>query len=194
MGKKKQQQHVQQSMGQMVGRAALAQLGPQIEGLVSAYTSRAANQIAQQQASTLETLFARLVVLESIIMEKLGYTSEELVAKVADLEDSKEGYERSESVEIGDLARIEVSTRTKDQDEYQGSTRMKLYNAGSGQTIGPELEGAIVGMKAGETKELEFGKDNGMVAKITLDRASRAIKQAEEKSEEGQNGDSAETK
>lgn len=177
MGKKKtSQQHVQQSMGQMVSKAALSQMGPQIEQLVRAYVQQLGNQLAVQQASTLETLFARVVVLESIIMEKLGYTSEDLTAKVAAIEDEKEGLElASDEAKLGDVVRIEIKTKTKDQADYQGSSRLKIYQTGSGQTIGQELESAILGMKSGESKEVTFGKDGQMTASITVDRVSRSV-------------------
>lgn len=177
MGKKKSSGHVQQSMGQMVSRAALAQLGPEIEQLVRAYIQQLGNQLAVQQASTLETLFARVVVLESIIMEKLGYSTEDLTQKVAAIEDEKENLELVQGeAHVGDVVRLEIKTKTKDQNEFQGSSRLKIYQVGSGQTIGEELESAIVGMNSGETKQVIFGKEGAMVAEIKVDRVSRQIK------------------
>lgn len=177
MGKKKSSGHIQQSMGQMVSRAALAQLGPEIEQLVRGYVQQLGNQLAVQQASTLETLFARVVVLESIIMEKLGYSTEDLTAKVAQIEDEKESFELVQGeAQAGDVVRLEIKTKTKDQTEFQGSSRLKIYQVGSGQTIGEELESAIVGMKSGETKQVSFGKEGAMVAEIKVDRVSRQIK------------------
>jgi hypothetical protein len=181
MGKKKQTQHIQQSMGQMVSRAALSQLGPQIENMVRAYVNKLGSQLAEQQASTLETLFARVVVLESIIMEKLGYTTEDLTNKVATIEDEKENLVVSDSgAELNDVVRLEISTKTKDQADFQGSSRIKLYKTGTGQTIGQELEQAIIGMKAGETKEVNFGKDAAMAARIKVDRVSRLVEATSE--------------
>lgn len=180
MGKKKTNKtnpHLQQSMGQMVSRAALSQMLPQIEQIARHYVNQLGNQLAVQQASTLETLFARVVVLESIVMEKLGYTTEDLTAKVAGIEDEKEGLELVEGpAELNDVVRTEISTRTKDQAEYQGSSRLKISQTGSGQTIGNELENALLGMKAGEEKEIKFGKDGEMTAKLKVDRVSRAPK------------------
>jgi hypothetical protein len=176
MGKKKSSQHLTQSMGQMVSRAALAQLGPDIEKMVRHYIKNLGNQLAVQQASTLETLFSRVVVLESIIMEKLGYTTEDLTNKVADVEDEKEGFAVSDSAaELNDIVRLEIRTKTADQPEYQGSSRLKIYQTGSGGTIGQELEAGILGMKAGETKEVKFGKDQAMTAELKIDRVSRQI-------------------
>lgn len=177
MGKKKSsQQHLQQSVGSLVSKAALSQMGPQIESMVRHYVEQLGENLAVQQASTLETLFSRVVVLESIVIEKLGYTAEQLTTLVADLQDEKEGLQAVETAELNDVVRIEVSTKTKDQTEFQGTSRMKVYKTGSGQTLGPELESCLIGMKTGETKEVSFGKDAQMTAKITLNKASRAIK------------------
>lgn len=178
MGKKKTaQNHVQQSMGQMVGRAAMVQMGPQIEQLVRAYVNQLGNQLAVQQASTLETLFARVVVLESIVMEKLGYTTDDLTKKVATIEDEKEGLTLVEGVaELNDVVRLEIRTKTKDQIEFQGSSRLKVSQIGTGQTMGQELEAAVLGMKAGDTKEVTFGQDGAMTAEIKIDRVSRGEK------------------
>lgn len=187
MGKKKtsNQPHLQQSMGQMVSRAALAQMGPQIEQMVRAYINQLGNQLAVQQASTLETLFARVVVLESIIMEKLGYTTDDLTNKVAAIEDEKEGLTLVEgAAELGDVVRLEIRTKTKDQPEFQGSSRLKISQIGTGQTIGQELEAAVLGMKAKDVKEVSFGKDGAMTAEITVDRVSRGQKQETPKAAE----------
>jgi hypothetical protein len=178
MGKKKSSQnHLQQSMGNMVSRAALVQMGPDIEKIVRHHVNHLGNQLAVQQASTLETLFSRVVVLESIVMEKLGYTSEDLTRLVSNKEDEAEGLARVDgAAEAGDVVRLEIRTKTKDQAVYQGSSRLKINQIGSGQTIGPELESAVLGMKAGETKEVEFGTDKAMTAEIKIDRISRAEK------------------
>lgn len=175
MGKKKSQQHLQQSMGNLVSRAALAQMGPSIENYVQQVVRQLGSQLAVQQASTLETIFARVVVLETIIMEKFDYTSEDLARLVADNEDQKENLVTAESVEVGDVTRLEISTKTKDQEDYQGTSRLKVYNTGSGESIGEELEKALIGMKSGETKEVQFGKDQEMSAKITMERVSRKV-------------------
>ncbi len=181
MGNKKQSTpRPQQSFQQMVSDASLNKLMPQVEDMVKHYVQNLGQQLAVQQSSTLETLFARVVVLESIVMEKLGYSTEDLTSKVSELEDEKEGYSQVEKAELGDMVRVEIATKTKDQTDFQGSSRLKIYETGSGQTFGPELESSILGMSTGETKEVSFGQDGQMTAKIKLDRASRKNKNGEE--------------
>lgn len=181
MGNKKSQKnsHPQQSFQQLVSEASsnasLNKMMPEVEKMVRAYVQQLGNNLAVQQASTLETLFARVVVLETIVMEKLGYSTEDLTKMVAKIEDEKENLEEVEEAQNGDVVRLEVSTKTKDQDEFQGTSRLKIYQTGSGQTLGPEMESAIIGMKAGETKEVSFGQDQQLLAKITVNRCSRKV-------------------
>jgi hypothetical protein len=177
MGKKKTQPRLQESLGNLVSKAALTKLLPDIENVVRAHVKNLGGHLAVQQASTLETLFARTIVLEKIIMEKHGLTLEDLTKKVADVEDEKEGLVQVEEVQVGDVARVEIRTRTKEQTEFQGSSRMKISQTGTGQTIGEELEKGLLGMKTGETKEVEFGQDKAMIAQLRLDRVSRPVAQ-----------------
>lgn len=178
MGKKKLSAvpHQTQSFEQMVSKAALAKMAPEIEQMVRHYTQNLGNQLAQHQASTLETLFSRVVTLERLAMEKFGLSAEDLANKISDLEDEKEGLSKVDAVELNDVVRLVVKTKTADQLDYQGESRLKLYQSGSGNTLGPELEGAIIGMKTGEVKTLSFGKDAQLVAEIKVDRISRGPK------------------
>lgn len=186
MGNKKGQQRLQQSMGNMVSRAALAQLGPHIEQTVVDYVNQLGSNLSTQTASTLESMFSRIVVLETILIEKMGYTKEDLANKVADIEDQNQGLKKTESsVEKNDVVRLEIKTKMKEQTEYQGTSKLRISQIGSGQTLGLELESAIIGMKSGETKEVEFGQNKEMLAQITLNRVSRSEKkQAAEASNE----------
>jgi uncharacterized protein (DUF39 family) len=173
MGNKKQQQRVQQSMGNMVSKAALTQLGPEIAQMINNGLQQVANQLAQEQLSTLATMFVRIRVLEEIVVEKLGYTQDQLAQKVSDIEDKSENLQTADVAQVDDVVRVEVKTKTKDQTEFQGSTRLKITELGSGASIGKELEAKLIGMKVGEVKETEFGQ--GMVAELTIDRISRKV-------------------
>lgn len=177
MGKKKTaQQHVQQSMGNLVSKAALSQMGPAIERYINHKMKELSSQLAVQQATTLENLFSRVVVLEEIVMEKLGYTTDDLTAKVADIEDRNQGQALVQgAAQHNDVVRLEISTKTNDQDAFQGTSRLMVSNVGTGNTLGVELESAIIGMKSGESKELQFGENKALTAKITVNRVSRAI-------------------
>lgn len=170
MGKKKSQTHVQQSMGQMVSKAALAQMAPSIERYVQSVVQSLGAQLANQTSATIETLFSRLVVLEDLLCEKLNVTKEQLVTKVSDLEDEKDGLKVSETTtKLGDTVRLEVSSKLKDQTEYQGLSRVKVSNVGSGQALGVEIEKQLVGMGPNETKEIDL--EAGLV-KVTVNRVS----------------------
>lgn len=181
MGKKKAQQHLQQSMGNMVSKAALAQLWPHIAQMIKTLGDR----LTAQQAQTLENLYARTVVLEKIVMEKLGYTSDDLAEKIALLEDEAEKLAlATDEVKVGDVVRLVVATKTKDDKDWQGESRIKMYGTGTGNTLGNQLETGIIGMKPGEVKEIQFDE---ATAKVTISRISRPIPKPEVKKEETPN-------
>lgn len=171
MGNKRS--HIQNSMSHLVSRAALTKLGPDIEEMVTDKIKSLGSQLAKHQASTTETLFSRIVILEKIIMERFGLTTQDLANKVADQEDEREGLKAVDNVGPGDVVRLLIKTKTKDQDQFQGESRIKMYSAGSGNSLGSDLEGQIIGMNVGETKTILFGEDQEMVAEVYVNRVSR---------------------
>lgn len=183
MGKKRNagnpQNHQTQSFGQMVSQAALAQLKPFIVDMVQQEVDQLSAKLTQQTANTIEMLYLRVLTLEDVAMEKLSITKDELAERVATREDLSEGLEAAAEAKVGDVIRMEIKTKTKDQPVFAGSSRLKVYSLGSGRTIGKELEDGIVGLKSGETKQIEFGKDKEVVAEVTINRVSRPILQPE---------------
>lgn len=172
---RERQLHPQRSFDQMVADATLARLS----GYIDSEMQQAAQAILGRQQQALGNIVTRLRALEEITIEKLNESKESLAARVATIEDRVEGFEAAEAVEAGDRVRLEIQTRTADQTEFQGSSRLMVDNAGSGQTIGKELEASLLGMKAGESKEVKFGKDESLVAKLSVNRISRQPKAPE---------------
>jgi hypothetical protein len=169
------QQHPQQSFQDMVANLVTSRM----EGHISNEVARLSQDLRVQQANAQKNILMRLMALEELACERLNVTKDDLAERVAQVQDGAEGFEESpEGVVLGDRVRLEIKTRTKDQTEYQGSTRLLIDNAGAGGTLGAELEAAIIGMKAGETKEVPFGKDASMVASIKISKVSREEQQA----------------
>lgn len=173
MGKKKEQ-HASQSFGQMVSKAALTQLLPSIEGMVNNLGSR----LAMQQARTYELVFSRILVIEKILMEKHGITETDLANKFADVEDERAKLTKADVVQVGDTVRLEVKTKNTGDKEYQGSTRLKAQNFGTGINLGEELEKAALGMKVDEVREVAFGEKGESTASIQVNRISRPAPKA----------------
>lgn len=180
MGKKKgnSQPHASQSFQELLAQATLQKFAPYIQQQIN----YAAQGILQRQAQASANIFTRLIATEEVLMELVpGLTKERLATQVASVQDRNEGLEESlESVQIGDRVRVEIKTKTADQTEYQGTSRMLIDNIGSGATLGKELEDNIIGMAKGETREVLFGKDNSLSASITLNRVSRLTKEEAE--------------
>ncbi len=164
------QLHPTRSFDQYVADATLARLSGYIDGEIQGL----GQALAQRNQQTFANILTRLVATEEVLAEKLGVTKDDLANRVAAIQDRSDGLELvTGSAIVGDRIRLEIKTRTADQTEYQGTSRMQIDNLGSGQTIGKELECAIIGMTAGETKEVLFGKDNSLSASLSLNRVSR---------------------
>lgn len=167
------QVHPQKSFQDYVAEATLSKLGGYIDNEIRGL----GQALAQRQAQSNNNLMTRIIAIEEILIEaNPALTKEVLANRVAAIQDRSEGYEvvaADDVVKEGDRVRVELKTRTADQKEFQGTSRLQIDNIGVGNTLGKELEGAMVGMKTGEVKEVLFGKDNSLVASISLNRASR---------------------
>lgn len=166
--------HPQQSFQQMVADATLNKFSYYIDSEIAQAIQSMRGVIAQN----IQNLTTRLRATEQILMElNPSITKEVLTNRIAAIQDETDGLASigNEPVQRGDRVRIEVKTRTADQTEYQGSSRLQVENVGDGKSLGKELEEAIIGMVASEVKEVKFGKDDGIVASIELNSASRAL-------------------
>jgi hypothetical protein len=177
MGKKKQQvQHVTESMGQMVSRAALNQLQQPIAQMVGHSVDQLGQRLALKQAQTTQMMFTRIVAIEKLLIDKNILTMEDLQNKVADIEDERDGVvQATDALQKGDLARISVRTKDAAAEAFESeTTKLKVNNAGSGDTMGTEIEGQMIGMTPGETKVITFG-DGKLQVEVTIGRLSRPV-------------------
>lgn len=176
MGKKKQQ-HAAQSFGNMVNKAAVAQLLPQINQIINGNMQQLAQRLVIQQVNTFNMLTLRIVALEKLLIEKTLLTQDDLIAKVTDLEDEQEGLTVVEDLQAGDTARIGVRVKQPNETDFsKNNSKLKVSNVGTGNTLGKEIEDKILGMKLGEVRQVEASKE-GAVVEITLNRSSRPAKQ-----------------
>lgn len=162
----------------------LGQTLKKFKGYIDTEISAQAQQLANQQKNLLENLYIRVRVLEELALEKFDDITKDVMAnRIATIEDQAAGLEQVDVVKKGDRVRMTIATKAKDQEEYQGTSKMMIDRTGTGQTLGNELEGALLGMKTCEEKELDFGKDKTMVAKLKIDRVSRDLKAEAEAAE-----------
>jgi hypothetical protein len=176
------QQHAGDSFQTLAQKAIMEKVAPFIQQQMQVIQF----QIQGEMQNTLRGMYTRITVMEEVMMDKLGITEEEYVDMVIEKEDTSDGLEKVEdgAVEAGDRVRITVMTKTKEQEEFAGESKLVLDNCGVAPfQIGEELEPQVVGMALGETKDFPFGKDKEMVAKITIDRIARRPKLEEVKDE-----------
>ncbi len=175
LGRKQQTQSFEQHM--------LTQTLNKFKPYINAEINAAAQDIANQQKNLLESLYVRVRTLEELVIEKFKDISKDvLAARIATIEDEARNLDEVNIVKKGDRVRISISTKAKDKDKYEGTSKLLIDQVGTGRTVGMELENALLNMKTSEVKELEFGKDKTMVAKLTVNRISRNLKaEAEQK-------------
>ena len=169
------QLHPTQSFSQMVGDATLAKLGGYIDQQINSLYE----MVQQRQLQTTQALFTRIVAIEELLLERFSdLTKDDLVTRVATIQDRNEGFEAVSDgvIEVGDRVRLEIKTKTADQTEFQGSSRFLVDNVGAGSTLGKELEATLIGMRTGEVKETKFGADETLVANVAINKISRKLK------------------
>lgn len=177
MGKKRSgRQDQQASFSQMLQQQSLNKVKPYLDQQIA----EVARILSANLNNNLEEIYIRVVALEKILMNKFNVEESLIIETVADIQDEKDGLKKSlEAAKEQDTVRIEVSTKAKDQAEFQGTSKLVVSRLGSGQTLGKALEGHILGMKSDETKEVNFGQNDEMVAKITVNRVSSPLKKQE---------------
>lgn len=178
MGKKKgQPSNVKQfHLTNQSRGAVLADLKPFLDQSLGIMYEQLKRDFGNQVAD----IYTRVVALEELLEQKVDNFNREMIEDQMYLViDRTYGLEEIPVAEKACLARIKLQTRTVDKEKWSSAGRRDIPNLGSGQTLGPALEEAIIGLKTGETTEVLFGKDNKIEAKITLLRASMAPKAPE---------------
>lgn len=170
---KKKQNHQVTSFGNLVSKAALNQMNPVIKQMIK---EEVATEISRFNYE-LRALTVRLVALERMLTIKNVSTKEELLSLGVEVEDARDGLveSTSDAVESGDVARIEIFTKMREDSEYQGSTNLRILNVGSGDTLGEQLESKIVGMKLSEAKEILFGMNDELAGKIVVKKILKTV-------------------
>lgn len=180
MSKKKNQLRPTMSFEQVVAQASLNRLKPYVSQMVS----QESQNIRGAMGQTLRTMFSRLVVMERILMEKFGYSQDDLASLVSNVEDEHEGLvEVSDEVKLNDVVRFEIKTKAVDAVEYQGSSKLRTTKTGTGENLGKEIESNILGMKKGETKEFQINPKKPVDVCVTINKVSRRIEKEQPKPE-----------
>ncbi len=173
MGNKKLNLVENQHSGKSFQKTVAEAVNQKLLDFLNSRFQHIAGLLTKRQDESLEDIYARLKTLEEIVCEKLNVPENEFASRVANIQDQSEGLVETEVVEGGNTVRIDLSTKTKDQKEFQGSTKTRVDNIGSAATFGPEIEGNILGMKKGETKEFEFGQNKEFIAKVVVHKISK---------------------
>ena len=168
MGKKKTPKQ-NQSFQDLVSKANQNALKP----FISEQIAHLGNELARQQRDTLESILTKLVVIEKIMMEKVGVSEADFVEKIAEVQDSLVQMEKVEDgIKEGDRVRCILSMKKKEMNDFGPESRKMIDNFGAGSVLG-DLEKDLFGTLPGEAKELPFGDDLEHLVKIKVERISR---------------------
>ena len=168
--------HQQESYQKTIADIAQSSLKPFIEAEML-IMKRSLMQSLSQPWSVLDL---RVEVLENIIIEKLGYTPNQLRTHLVELEDENLGLEAVGYVAVGDTVRFSINTKLIETGEVTEHPLQRIDEIGDGNILGEEIESEIIGMCDNESKTIIFN-DGKMEAFITIDRISRGILNEEAK-------------
>ena len=173
----KPQQRPQKSFPDLVAEAAKNVVKPYVQQQIQ----NLGFHLKQENVESMRMLYTRLTTIEKLILKKHKISEDEFAELVADTEDESNGLKKVKGIiEKGDLVRLSISTKTKDQKEFQGSSRLVIEDVGNEPfTLGSEVEPQLLGLKVGEKTELSFGKDDKMLAEVIINRVSRRPKPKE---------------
>lgn len=143
-------------------------------------TRQNVEQIVDQRILTLvdtikeinEAVNIRIGVLETILLDRLQVTKEDLQNYTYDLQDASIGVESVEEVQEDDLVRVTIQGVVK--GEPQNVTHEVVYKVGSGSSmLGEHAERALVGMKVGDQKEIQSEELEDVSLMVLINRISR---------------------
>lgn len=185
MGKKKSSgnSHANNSFEQLVAKAVNARLERYIHELFTHF----GNDLSQRVFRQLANIQTRIMAIEDIIVEKLNITEAEIQQRVASIEDDATGYKSvSRPAEAGDLLRVSIETKAKGTEEFTAPVKRqitKLLN--QPYSLTETIEQALVGVSAGETKEVTLEGD--FLVRVTVDRVSENLALKAQAQAEAQN-------
>jgi FKBP-type peptidyl-prolyl cis-trans isomerase (trigger factor) len=172
MGKKKTQgkPHAQNSFEQLVAKANREALKPYIHELFMDL----GNDLSQRVFRQLANIQTRIMALEEILISKLGVSEAEIQLTVANIEDEATGYRKVDrGAEAGDLLRVSIETKAKGTEEFTAPVKRQITRLlNQPYSLTETIEKALVGVKAGETKEVTL--EGEFQVRVTIDRVSES--------------------
>lgn len=152
----------------------------QVGGAIEKEVRTLERQINANLEVTLRYVSLRLKVIQDLVLEQFKLPEDLIQDKVIELEDSIDSFEKSnEAAEIGDRVRFTVKDVNSEKDEEA----LKLDSLAKPYQLLKEIEDAMVGLKADESKEVtaKLQNDKEYTFKVTVKRVSKKKKSEESK-------------
>lgn len=180
---KKEPQRATNSFANLLAEAERTKLQPFIDQMnqVIGQVSQQNRMLKAEMDRTFDDLFLRAATLEKIAMQLTNKTEDELAEMMLDTEDEFLGFNKTnESAEEGDFLRTKIKVKKVEEVEYlpESEQNFSFKNLGKQIVINTEVDKALVGMKAGDEKEIEHDA-NGQKVKLLV-KATRVSKRPKE--------------
>ena len=170
MGKKKKQQHPSTSHIQNVSESYLK---PYINDQLKVI----AQQLARQQLAAMADVLTRVSVLEDLTCKSAKVSKKDLQSLVMTKEDEAWGLKcKKTKAEKGDYLRVSVATREAERKEFEKPVDLHIKTLATTYTVLNTVEDAMVGMKAGDTKEVSADLTDSQTTTDKLKRGADAKK------------------
>ena len=175
--------HANKSFADLVSKKQIQALQPMVFAMVSEASKQTSNELSKNFFQYIQNLQTRIMALEKVLEDRLGVSEEDIIAKVVEIEDSASGHTAvSRGAQEGDLVRVTISTKSSAEGaEFTTPVRRAITNLSlASPAFSKAVDAAILGMTAGETKEITVGEEpNTLIVRLTVDKVSESTAKGE---------------
>lgn len=180
---KKESQRATNSFANLLAEAERTKLQPFIDQMnqVISQISQQNRMLKAEMDRTFDDLFLRVATLEKVAMQVTNMTEDDLSEMMLNVEDEFLGFTKTEDpAEEGDFLRTKIMIKKEDETEYSKDSEQNFSfkDLGKQMVINAEIDKALIGMKAGDEKEIEHNA-NGQKVKLLV-KATRVSKRPKE--------------
>lgn len=176
--------HANNSFASLVAQTSNKQIKedvkPYIDSLVIEKVAQVAGIVENNMKKFISKTLMKATAIEELLLEKNAITVEDITNKVMDLEDlSWSATKTDAAAELTNVVRLVARTK-KEGQEYGLPYNIIVPSVGIGASeIGKETESELIGLKAGDKKEVVVGPVTFefTVTRVSTRKALESVKQ-----------------
>ena len=170
------------SFDELVSDTQIRKLQPMIQQMVGAAFQQATQAIYKFVLTERAALQTRQMAFERLLVANEPWFNMELLAlEIAAVEDEAQGLVVSDApAKVGDKVRVEACVKSEGAAEYGESSKFAIHQVGVKSPEGTyqtneDLENAILGLRAGESREFDMSYFTGEGESKATDRAKVTV-------------------